>query len=183
MTIAERAALGKRAAGQPRAICSRVVASSSEPGTRLVIGWREWLCLPELDIERVKAKTDTGARTSALHADEVERFTSRGKPMLAFVVRPLQRDTQTIVRCEAEFVDERSVRSSSGDAQLRPVIRTALEIRDHRWPIEITLTNRDVMGFRMLLGREAMRSHLVVDPGRSFLGNPRPKRRKRKPRG
>ncbi|AKF03766.1 ATP-dependent zinc protease [Sandaracinus amylolyticus] len=145
-----------------------------------VIGWREWIALPSLGIESIKVKTDTGARTSALHADDVERFTSRGRPMLTFLVHPLQRDRGLEVRCEAEMIDERLVRSSHGDQQLRPVIRTPIEIRGVLWEIEVTLTRRDVMGFRMLLGREAMRGHLLVDPGRSYLGNPSPYRRKKK---
>ena len=153
---------------------------SSRPPDVLVIGWREWIALPDLGIDAIKVKTDTGARTSALHADDVERFTSRGRPMLTFVVHPIQRDRAREVRCEAEMVDERWVRSSHGDQQLRPVIRTAIEIRGVRWEIEATLTRRDVMGFRMLLGREAMRRHLLVDPGRSYLGNPRPRIKKKR---
>lgn len=144
---------------------------------RQVIGWREWIALPELAIDAIKVKTDTGARTSALHADRIERSSVRGAPMLAFVVHPLQRDRGLEVRCEAEMIDERLVRSSQGHTQLRPVIRTAIEIRGVSWQIEVTLTNRDVMGFRMLLGREAMRAHLLVDPGRSYLGNPSPWRK------
>lgn len=155
---------------------------SSRPPGALVIGWREWIALPELGVDAIKVKTDTGARTSALHADDVERFTSRGRPMLTFVVHPIQRDTTREVRCEAEMVDERWIRSSHGHEQLRPVIRTAIEIRGVRWEIEATLTRRDVMGFRMLLGREAMRGHLLVDPGRSYLGNPRPRLVKKKKR-
>lgn len=146
-----------------------------------MIGWREWVSLPELGIEAIKVKTDTGARTSALHADAIERFVSRGRTMLTFVVHPLQRDRGLEVRCEAEMVDERVVRSSHGHEQLRPVVRTPIEIVGVRWAIEITLTNRDVMGFRMLLGREAMRAGaLLVDPGRSYLGNPSPWKRAKK---
>jgi hypothetical protein len=147
---------------------------------RLVIGWREWIALPELGIAAIKVKTDTGARTSALHADAIERFASRGRAMLSFVVHPLQRDRGLEVRCEAEMIDERWIRSSDGDQHLRPVVRTAIEIRGETWPVEVTLTNRDVMGFRMLLGREAMRGHLLVDPGRSYLGNRSPYRKKKR---
>jgi hypothetical protein len=154
--------------------------STHEEGARLVIGWREWIALPELGIAAIKAKTDTGARTSALHAEEVERFASRGKTMLSFVVHPLQRDRGLVVRCEAEQIDERLIRSSLGDQQLRPVIRTAIEIRGVIWTVEITLTRRDVMGFRMLLGRQAVRGHLLVDPGRSYLGNKSPWKKKKK---
>jgi hypothetical protein len=156
---------------------------SPDEESPLVIGWREWIALPSLGIEAIKVKTDTGARTSALHADSIQRFQSRGHPMLAFVVHPLQRERGLEVRCEAELLDERWIRSSHGDQQLRPVIRTDIEIRGVRWAVEVTLTRRDVMGFRMLLGREAMRGHLLVDPGRSYLGNPSPwKRKKRKKR-
>lgn len=157
---------------------SRVRATPPEGA--LVIGWREWIALPALDIAAIKVKTDTGARTSAMHADAIERFTSRGRTMLTFVVHPLQRDRGVEVRCEAEMIDERLVRSSHGHQQLRPVIRTPVEVLGVRWEIEVTLTLRDVMGFRMLLGREAMRGHILVDPGRSYLGNPSPFRRKAK---
>ncbi len=144
------------------------------PSSPLVIGWREWIALPDLTIDAVKVKTDTGARTSALHADAIERFSANGQPMLRFIVHPLQRARDLEVHCEAEMIDERFVRSSHGHQQLRPVIRTPIEILGVRWEIELTLTNRDVMGFRMLLGREAMRGHILVDPGRSYLGNPSP---------
>lgn len=152
---------------------------SARSSDALVIGWREWIALPDLAIGAIKVKTDTGARTSALHADDIERFTARGRPMLAFLVHPLQRVRAHEVRCEAEMVDERLIRSSHGHQTLRPVIRTSIDIRGVSWEIEITLTNRDVMGFRMLLGRQAMRAHVVIDPGRSYLGNPRPRRKKR----
>lgn len=154
--------------------------SHDERGEPIVIGWREWIALPALGIDAIKVKSDTGARTSALHADEIERFHARGRDMLRFVVHPIQRERGTEVRCEAEMIDERWIRSSHGHQQLRPVIRTAIEILGVRWDVEVTLTNRDVMGFRMLLGREAMRRHLRVDPGRSYLGNPSPYRKKRK---
>jgi hypothetical protein len=157
-------------------------ARATPPEGALVIGWREWIALPDLEIAAIKVKTDTGARTSAMHADAIERFASRGRTMLTFVVHPLQRDRGHEVRCEAEMIDERLVRSSHGDQQLRPVICTSVEVLGVRWDIEITLTRRDVMGFRMLLGREAMRGHILVDPGRSYLGNPSPWKRKKKKR-
>lgn len=143
-----------------------------------MIGWREWVGLPGLGIARIKAKVDTGARTSALHAFDVERFTRRGRPMVRFKVHPLQRDSHRTVQAEAELVDERQVRSSSGHTQLRPVILTEVELLGRRLPIELTLTGRDAMGFRMLLGRQALRGHFVVDPGRSYLGGRPPRRRK-----
>lgn len=158
-------------------MCPRM---SDHADDRIVIGWREWVALPDLGIQAIKVKTDTGARTSALHADAIERFTSRGRDMLTFVVHPLQRDRGIEVRCEAEMVDERLIRSSHGHQQLRPVIVTTIGILEERWEIEVTLTNRDVMGFRMLLGRAAMRPHLLVDPGRSYLGNRSPYRKKKR---
>ena len=153
---------------------------ASRPSERLVIGWREWIALPELGIDAIKVKTDTGARTSALHADALQRFVSRGVPMVSFVVHPMQRNRDGEVHCEAEMIDERLVRSSHGDQQLRPVIRTSILVLGASWDIEITLTRRDVMGFRMLLGREAMRKHLFIDPGHSYLGNASPYKRKKK---
>lgn len=133
------------------------------------LGWREWLGLPELAIERIKVKVDTGARTSALHAFDVETFEMRGEPWVRFRVHPLQKDAHTTVEAEAPLVDRREVRSSTGRATLRPVIRTAAELGGERWPIEVTLVRRDVMGFRMLLGRQAIRNRYLVDSGRSFL--------------
>lgn len=135
-----------------------------------VIGWREWIALPDLGIDRIKVKVDTGARSSSLHAYDIERFEEDGTPMVRFRVHPVQRDSRTTVRARAELLDRRSVRSSSGAETLRPVIRTHVLFRERRWPIELTLTRRDEMGFRMLLGRQAVRGRFLVDPGRSFLG-------------
>jgi len=119
----------------------------------LVVGWREWLRLPELGVSLIKAKVDTGARTSALHAENV-RIVRRGDDRLVhFTIHPRQR----------------SVKSSSGSLELRPVIVTRVNVGGIEWPIEITLTRRDVMGFRMLLGRQALRRHAIVDPGRSYV--------------
>lgn len=134
-----------------------------------VVGWREWVALPELGVDRIKAKIDTGARTSALHAFALELFERDGREWARFEVHPVQRDTRTVVRVEAPIVDRRWITSSSGHRQLRPIIETPVELDGARWPIEIALTRRDVMGFRMLLGRQALRGHTLVDPGRSFL--------------
>jgi hypothetical protein len=134
-----------------------------------IIGWREQLALPELGIREVKAKIDTGARSSALHAFDVETFNSNGKRMVRFKVHPYQRDTYRTVMAEAELLDQRQVRNSGGQTQVRPVIETTVELNGDRWSIELTLTNRDVMGFRMLLGRQAVRRRFLVDAGRSFL--------------
>lgn len=136
---------------------------------RPVVGWREWVALPELGIDRIKAKVDTGARTSSLHAFGLERFERDGRPMVRFEAHPLQRDASVTVPVEVELVDRRKVRSSTGTQTLRPVIETDLRLMEERWPIEITLIRRDLMGFRLLLGRQALRRRVLVDPGRSFL--------------
>ena len=137
--------------------------------TVLTIGWREWLALPELGITTIKAKVDTGARSSALHAFDLERFERAGITLIRFKVHPRQRDTHIAIAAEAPLVEDRWVRNSGGHAQQRPVIRTLVLWGGPQWPIELTLTNRDVMGFRMLLGREAIRQRFLVDPGRSYL--------------
>ena len=140
-----------------------------------VIGWRERVALPELGISEIKAKIDTGARSSALHAFELEIFTRDGKQMIRFKVHPAQRDTKHTVVAEAEVLERRTVGSSTGHVQLRPVIQTVVELGKKQWPIELTLTNRDAMGFRMLLGRQAVRRRWLVDPGKSFIQSRRGK--------
>jgi hypothetical protein len=135
---------------------------------KLVIGWREWLSLPDLGVDRIKAKIDTGARTSALHAFDVEVFSRDGQKCVRFSIHPTQRDDQECVVTEAPLLEWREVRDSGGNLSQRPVIMTVVEIGPIMWPIEVTLINRDEMGFRMLIGREAIRGHLLVDAGRSF---------------
>jgi hypothetical protein len=139
-----------------------------KPSEKPVIGWREWVALPELGVPAIKAKIDTGARSSALHAYDVEVVRRRGRNLVRFKIYPLQRSTGRVIAAEAQLVEERWVRSSSGHRMLRPVIQTAIELDGQRWPIELTLTGRDEMGFRMLLGRQAVRRRFVVDPARSF---------------
>lgn len=146
------------------------------------IGWREWLALPDLKMPAVKAKIDTGARTSSLHAFDVESIRRSGRKYVRFKVHPIQRDSSTTVTCEALLEEERWVRSSNGKRELRPVIRTAVTIMGLEWVIELTLTSRDNMGFRMLLGREAVRGRCLVDPGRSFVAGRRRKRKSKKKR-
>ena len=138
-----------------------------------VIGWREMLTLPDLNVERVKAKIDTGARTSALHAFHCEEFQVEDRAMIRFGIHPIQHDSRQTVMAEAELLEYRQVRSSGGHAQIRPVIITTLELGEQQWQVELTLTNRDVMGFRMLLGRQAIRGHFLVNPGKSFLQSER----------
>lgn len=133
------------------------------------IGWREWVGLPELDISRIKVKVDTGARSSSLHAFDIEVFSRGRRDYVRFTVHPVQREAKTTVHCVAELHEHRHVKSSSGHREYRPIIRTLVQLGGERWPIDLTLTTRDAMGFRMLLGREAVRKRFVVDPGRSYL--------------
>lgn len=133
------------------------------------VGWKEWLSLPELDIHHIKAKIDTGARTSALHAFDVEPYKVNDKPHVRFKLHPFQKDDATTVNCEAEIFDQRYVTDSGGHRELRFVIKTPVALNGMTWPIEITLTNRDSMGFRMLLGRTAMYKRLIVDPSQAHL--------------
>ncbi|PZD75379.1 hypothetical protein C1752_00531 [Acaryochloris thomasi RCC1774] len=133
------------------------------------IGWREWITLPSLGIDHVKAKIDTGARSSALHAFEVERIEAQGKTRVRFKVHPEQDRTDIVITAEADLFDEREVRDSGGHAELRPIIQVDVTLNGQSWPIELTLTDRSSMGFRMLLGREAVRGRFLVDAGQSFL--------------
>jgi hypothetical protein len=149
-----------------------------------VIGWREWVALPDLGVGRIKVKVDTGARSSAIHAWGVERLRRGGRDLVRFVIHPLQRDVKTAVVAESALLDERLVRSSSGTVERRLVIETSLLLLGEQWPIELTLATRDQMGFRMLLGRQAIRRRLWVDSGGSYYnGRPLKKKVKKKSPG
>jgi hypothetical protein len=152
---------------------------SATPQHKPAIGWREWVSLPSLNIASIKAKVDTGARSSSLHAFDVETFSRRGQQFVRFGVHPFQRDIDSSVAAEAEVFEFRRVKSSSGHSTLRPVILAEVEVLGRRWTIELTLANRDQMGFRMLLGRQAIREKFLVDAGRSYYGG-RPERTKRR---
>lgn len=121
-----------------------------------VIGWREWLTLPGLDVDAIKAKIDTGARTSAIHAFRVRPFTERGVPWVSFVLRPRQRFRTPEIECRAPILEERKIRSSNGQQERRYVIETEAQLGNVTWTIEVSLADRDELGFRMLLGREAI---------------------------
>ncbi|MEM9696902.1 MAG: RimK/LysX family protein [Myxococcota bacterium] len=142
---------------------------------KMVVGWREWADLPDLRVEWLKTKVDTGARTSSLHAEDLEFFTVNGREMVRFTVFVDQYRRKDARRVEAALLDRRKVRSSNGQQEERPVIETTLLLGEEHWTIELTLARRDMMGFRMLIGRQGLRRHAVVDPGRSFLTRRKPK--------
>lgn len=145
--------------------CSVSPTSSKQP----VLGWREWLSLPTLSIPHIKAKVDSGARTSALHTFELETYlSSDGTERVRFYVHPFQNNTETVVECDCAVIGNRSVRDSGGHEQVRPFIRVPVILGPHQWKIEFSLTNRDNMKFRMLLGRTAMENRFLINPALSY---------------
>jgi hypothetical protein len=147
---------------------------------RQIVGWREWVSLPSLDLPAIKAKVDTGARTSALHTFDLEMYSGVSEnDRVRFKVHPIQKNSEVFIECDTKVVNLRSVRDSGGHEELRPFIRVPVMMGDHHWDIEMSLTNRDNMKFRMLLGRTALQNRFVVDSGNSYLiGTPPAKSRK-----
>jgi len=136
---------------------------------KVILGSEEWFSFPDLGIPTIKARVDSGAKTSALHAINIAPFVKDGSNWVKFDINPIQNNLKTVIHCEAPLVDKRIVKSSSGFREQRYVIQTTLDIGNSNWPIEMTLTNRDSMGFRMLLGREAMSGRVLVDPEQTYL--------------
>jgi len=148
-----------------------------------LIGWREWVSLPDLGVDWLKAKIDTGARTSSLHAFDIRQFQRDGEDWVRFWVKPWQESQEDAIEVECPVHDRRTVRSSSGHAQVRFVVELLIRLYDREVLAEVTLSNRDEMGFRMLIGREALRQGFVVDPARSFVGGRAPRETRRRNRG
>ncbi|MDG1821864.1 MAG: 30S ribosomal protein S6--L-glutamate ligase [Flavobacteriaceae bacterium] len=138
--------------------------------SKTIIGSEEWITLNELNIPYVKARVDSGAKTSSLHAVNIIPYQKDNETWVSFDVFPIQNDGKRKTSCKALVVDKRVVKSSSGDREHRYVVRTSMSLNEDKWDIELTLTNRDSMGYRMLLGREAMKGRVIVDPAESFLG-------------
>lgn len=135
---------------------------------KIVVGSEEWCGLPHLNIPAIKVRVDSGAKTSALHAVNITPFKKEGQPWVSFEVHPLQNNGKTTIHCECPVVDKRKVKNTSGASETRYVIKSMLSIAETTWEIELTLTNRDSMGYRMLLGRQAMSGRMLVDPEASF---------------
>jgi len=134
------------------------------------VGWREWIALPEIGIKALKCKVDTGAKNSALHAFEVHSFKREGELWIGFSIHTDERDNSIVQQCEAKVVATRQVTDSSGNSSERFFIETMLEIGHSRYPIQLSLTDRDTMKYNMLLGRTALRvGHFIVDPSHSYL--------------
>lgn len=134
------------------------------------IGWREWISFPEWGINNIKVKVDTGAKTSSIHAIELEYFMQDSKQWVRFSINPWQMTSADKIQISAPVNSFKEVKSSSGCIEKRPVVKTAISVSGIRIHVDLTLTNRSDMGFRMLLGRDAMKKHFLIIPGKSYLG-------------
>jgi len=134
-----------------------------------VAGWCEIATFPSLGVEKIAVKLDTGAKTSALHVVNVETFSRDGKEWVRFGVHPLQDNDDVVIHCESPVHKVRTIKSSNGQQETRYTILTSIRMAGMAWPIEVSLTNRDAMGFRVLLGRRAMRNRLIIDPHRTYI--------------
>ncbi|MEJ2114863.1 MAG: RimK/LysX family protein [Gammaproteobacteria bacterium] len=141
-----------------------------------VIGWREWVSLPNLKVDQIKCKVDTGAKTSALHAYFIEPFKKSGTEYIRFGLHPLQKSSKKELICTSKVFDQRTVTDSGGHREMRYVIFTQIKLNRHIIEAEVTLTDRDSMTFRMLLGRDAIKNHFIVNPARSYLIGKKKKR-------
>ncbi|MFT6106367.1 MAG: ribosomal protein S6--L-glutamate ligase [Rickettsiales bacterium] len=136
---------------------------------KITIGWQEIISLPDLSIPAIEVKVDTGAKTSSLHAENIEFFHKNGHEYISFDVHPIQKHKEVTVKCQAPVIEKRNVKSSSGCQENRPMIKTKLKIGDHIFEIDLNLTKRDYMKSRMLLGRDAMKNHIIIDPEHKYL--------------
>jgi hypothetical protein len=145
------------------------MSADESSGDRRVLGWREWVALPELGIPAIRAKVDTGARSSALHVEAIVEFRRDDADWVRFKLDPVSRSRKRARWIEAPLLDRREVTDSGGTVSLRPFIRTDVKIDNQRYSIEINLTNRRGMLFPMLLGRTAMQGRWLIDPGQSYV--------------
>ena len=140
---------------------------------RVIVGWREWGAMPDLGIPAIKVKIDSGARSSALHAISIRRIRAGGRDRVRFGLHPIQRRSDIEITCESDVLDQRIVTDSGGHREKRFVIEVNFALGEETWPIELTLSHREPMMFRMLLGRTAMKGRITVDPSRSYVAAPR----------
>ncbi|MFT6864477.1 MAG: hypothetical protein ACJAVK_003043 [Akkermansiaceae bacterium] len=150
-------------------------ASMTGTSQHILVGWREWLALPDLPIPSIKAKIDSGARTSCLHTAEYEIFQKDDQDWVRFTVHPIKRHDEVESHAEAPVVDYRVVRDSGGHEERRPFIKTTLQVGKEKWEIELSLSNRENMKFRMLLGRTGMSDRILIDCAKSYLAGKKPK--------
>lgn len=152
-----------------------VAGSNTDSASHTIAGWREWVALPDLGVPWLKAKLDTGARSSAIHAFDIEPFDREGEDWVRYSLHPWQKTADEAVGCESRIIGRRSIRSSSGHSDVRYVVSMDISLVGRVVTSEVTLSRRDEMGFRMLVGREALRQGFLVDPAHSYLGG-RPSR-------